>query len=246
MSMIFQSYAVWPHMTVRAERRLRPEDEVDAAAGTRSAHRCAARGDASSRAQAERYPVRALRRPAAARRARAGAGAEARHPAARRAAVEPRRQPARRHALRDPPPARRVPLHVDLRHARPGRGDDHGRPHRGHERRAHRADRHAGGRLRASATRAFVARFIGGEQRASMRRTCRRRTVEVARPRARHRPGRVRRARRADELLREDARCRACWPTSAPTATTRSRASCAARRISAVIATTSSMSGRRS
>jgi alpha-D-ribose 1-methylphosphonate 5-triphosphate synthase subunit PhnL len=35
-----------------------------------------------------------------------------------------------------------------LRHARPDRGHDHGRPHRGAARRHHRADRHAAGAVR--------------------------------------------------------------------------------------------------
>ncbi len=38
----------------------------------------------------------------------------------------------------------KVQLDGDLRHPRPGRGDDAGRPHRHHARRLHRAGRHAG------------------------------------------------------------------------------------------------------
>ena len=51
-------------------------------------------------------------------------------------------------AHRDQAPARARGHDHDLRHARPGRGDDAGRPHRHPEPRPHRADRHARGCLR--------------------------------------------------------------------------------------------------
>ena len=44
----------------------------------------------------------------------------------------------------------RLAHHDRLRHPRPGRGDDDGRPHRGHERRRAAAGRHAAGALRAA------------------------------------------------------------------------------------------------
>ena len=52
-----------------------------------------------------------------------------------------------------------------LRHARPGRGDDDGRPDRGHERRRARAGRDAGGDLRAAGEplRGRVHRLAGDE-----------------------------------------------------------------------------------
>ena len=140
MSMIFQSYALWPHMTV-AENivyglKIRKVDSAtirkkldDILATTRLAP------------LADRYPGRAVRRPAAARRARPRADRRARDAAARRAAVQSRRQPARGDALRGAPPARRVPLHHGLRHPRPGRGDDDGRRDRGDERGQDRAVR---------------------------------------------------------------------------------------------------------
>ena len=136
MSMIFQSYALWPHMTVARERRLRPE-----AAEARPRRRSRKKLDAilaTTRLDGVRRPLsrRAFRRPAAARGARARARRRARNAAARRAAVQPRRQPARGDALRGAPPARRISLHDGLRDARPGRGDDHRRPHRGDERAA--------------------------------------------------------------------------------------------------------------
>ena len=50
-----------------------------------------------------------------------------------RAALEPRREAARADARGDPPPPAAARDDDDLRHARPGRGDDDGRPDRGDE-----------------------------------------------------------------------------------------------------------------
>ncbi len=104
VSMVFQSYALWPHMTV-AENvayglTLRKIDrdtirrKVDAILSTTKLSELA---DALS--------GRIVRRPTAARRACARTHRRAGDAAARRAAVEPRRQPARGDALRDAPPA---------------------------------------------------------------------------------------------------------------------------------------------
>ncbi len=119
MSMIFQSYALWPHMTVGAQRRLRPE-AAQGSTATRS-RRSSSRNPRDDAARRTRRPLsgRAVRRPAAARGAGARADRRAGDAAARRAAVEPRRQAARGDALRGPPPARRVPLHHGLRDPRP-------------------------------------------------------------------------------------------------------------------------------
>ena len=160
MSMIFQSYAIWPNMTVARERRLRP-----AGAQAAARPRCARGVDeildvVQLRAAEGPLSGRAVGRPAAARGAGARHRGRARGAAARRAAVQPRRQPARGDALRDPPPARRVPDHHGLRHARPGRGDGDLRPHRGDEPGPHRADRRAARALRRPQSR-FVAGFIG-------------------------------------------------------------------------------------
>ena len=108
MSMIFQSYALWPHMTVAENvaygltlRRL-PKAEiarkVDAMLGVTQLQPLADRhpGELSGGQQ---------QRVALARRT-SGRAAD---PAAGRAAFEPRHQPARGDALRDPPAARRVP-----------------------------------------------------------------------------------------------------------------------------------------
>ena len=150
MSMIFQSYALWPHMTV-AENivyglKLRKIDSAtikkkldDILATTRLAP------------LAQRYPGELSggqqQRVALARALIVEPG----DAAARRAAVQPRRQPARGDALRGAPPARRVPLHHGLRHPRPVRGDDHGRRDLRDEPRQDRAGRLAGGHLRPAA-----------------------------------------------------------------------------------------------
>ena len=67
---VFQSYAVWPHMTVAAERRLRPR----AAPGRPATSSAAAASLRSSSAAWRALSGRALRRPAAARRPGPGAG----------------------------------------------------------------------------------------------------------------------------------------------------------------------------
>ena len=154
MSMIFQSYAIWPNMTVARERRLRARGAQGPARGdpppawTRSSTWC------SSAHLRDRYPAElsggqqqrvALARVIVVKPARA---------AARRAAVQPRREPARGDALRDPPPARRVQDHHGLRHPRPGRGDGDLRPHRRDEPGPRRADRRAASALRAADARA--------------------------------------------------------------------------------------------
>ena len=66
----------------------------------------------------------------------------------RRAAVQPRRQAARRDARRDQAAAPAPRQHHRLRHARPDRGDDAGRQDRRHEGRRGPAVRHAAGDLR--------------------------------------------------------------------------------------------------
>ncbi len=99
--MVFQNYALWPHMTVRGEHHVRPAAPQARRGGDRApARRRAAQGQ-SHRA---RGPLSgpALRRPAAAGGAGARARAQPRHPAARRAAVQPRREDPRAGARGDP------------------------------------------------------------------------------------------------------------------------------------------------
>ena len=97
----------------------------------------------------------ALGRPAPARGARPRHRARSQGLPVRRAALQPRRQAARADAGRAQEAARAAGRHLDLRHPRPGRGDDAGRPRGGDEgrrgpagRRAARALQHAGQPLR--------------------------------------------------------------------------------------------------
>ena len=96
----------------------------------------------------------ALGRPAPARGARPRAGQAAQAAAARRAAGGARPQAARGDALRAGAPAGAARPHLRHGDARPGGGDGDGEPPRRHERRPHRAGRHAARGLRAAATRA--------------------------------------------------------------------------------------------
>ena len=129
IAMVFQNYALYPHLKVYDNiafgLRLRkvPKDEIDKR--VRRGRR-GARPRGLPQPQAER----ALRRPAAA--GRHGARDRARAPGVPhgRAAVQPGRQAARADAVGDQQPAARPRRHHDLRHARPGRGHDDGRPRR--------------------------------------------------------------------------------------------------------------------
>ena len=108
----------------------------------------------------ERKPRAAVGRPAAARGARAGAGAGPEGLPSRRAAVEPRREAARPHAggARGAAPPPRAD--DGLRHARPARGDDDVGPHRRDGGRAAPAVRAPTEVYQEPANR-FVAGFIG-------------------------------------------------------------------------------------
>ena len=110
----------------------------------------------------------ALRRPAAADRARARARDGAGPAAARRAAVRARRDRARAAARRDPRAAAAPRRHDDHGHARPGGGAVDGRPHRRDEPGAHRAGRHAARGLR-DAGDAVRRRLRRQDQRACRR-----------------------------------------------------------------------------
>ena len=149
---VFQSYALFPHLTRREERRVRPgAQEGRQGRGAQARRRGAGARPARPPRQAQARP--ALRRPAAARRA----GPRARQPparaAARRAARRARPAPAQAAADRaqaDPAGHRD---HVRARHARSGGGHEHGRHDRGHERRPDRAGGRRGRPLRAPADR---------------------------------------------------------------------------------------------
>jgi hypothetical protein len=137
-----------------------PEHVVRAAAAQDPEGRDRAPRQRGGAAAADRPPARppaarALRRSAPARGARSRHRARAEGLPDGRAALEPRRQAARRDARLDqqaaPPPRR----HHRLRHPRPGRGHDDGHAHRRHEgrpdpagREPHRALREAGEQVR--------------------------------------------------------------------------------------------------
>ena len=144
--MVFQSYALFPHMTVAAQRRLWPADGRPAKRGDRQPRRGHA-GHARPGRPGGQISAPALGRPAAARRAGARAGDPPAGPAARRAAGRARPQDAQAHAGRAQGAAARRRHYLHLRHARPGRGDEPLRRHRRHGKGSRRPDRHARGDL---------------------------------------------------------------------------------------------------
>ena len=149
VAMVFQDYALYPHMTVdknigfglRARKMPARRDRA-------TRRRCGA--DARHHGAARALSAPALRRPAPARRHRPGDRARAAALPLRRALVESRRAASRRDARRDQAPAPGDLDDDDLRHPRPDRGDDAGRPHRPDARRGDRAGRLAGRAVRAA------------------------------------------------------------------------------------------------
>ncbi len=215
VGMVFQSYAIWPHMTVaenvafpltvtKHRRYSRGRDR-----GRRSRK---ALGDRRSRRLPGAAGAAALRRPAAARGAGARGRARAAAAAARRAALQSRRPAARRDAQRAQAPAKQDRHHHRLRHPRPVGGAGAVRPDRGDRPGPHPADRLAAGHL-----------FPAGQ---SVRRALRRRHQPAGRPadRRRQRPRRRRGARRiapssawspASSPIRRRSRCRSGRKASA-------------------------------
>ena len=142
IAMVFQNYALYPHMTVFENMsfglRLRKFPKAEIKERVEDAARILDITELS------RPPAEAaLGRPAPARRDGPRDRAQSQGVPVRRAAVEPRRQIARPDAHRDQEGAPEGHDDDGLRHPRPGRGDDAGRPGRRHECRADRADRHA-------------------------------------------------------------------------------------------------------
>ena len=121
MGMVFQAYSLFPNMTARAERRVRPEDPRPRQGRPLEARRRPARAR-RPRPRGRPLSAPALRRHAAARRARARARDRAARAAARRAALGARREGARAAARGDPPHPARARDHDAVRHARPGGG----------------------------------------------------------------------------------------------------------------------------
>ena len=129
------------------EHRLRPAAEEDVEGRHRRA-RQARLEPARPRRVPEAQAARALRRPATARRDGPRDRARARGVPDGRAALEPRREAARADARGDRKAAERPRRDDDLRHPRPDRGHDDGRP-----RRRHAQGRAAAGRRPADALR---------------------------------------------------------------------------------------------
>ncbi len=166
-----------PHR--REEPRLRPQGAEDAEGRDRAA-RAGGRSHARARGPPRPAPRGALRRPAPARRHGPGDRARAGRVPDGRAALEPRREAARRHARRAGPAARSPRDHDDLRHPRPDRGDD-ARRSRGRDARRHDpAGRHA-------------ADALPGARQPLRRRVHRLALDEPRRSRAHRRHGRLRR-----------------------------------------------------
>ena len=134
LSMVFQSYALYPHMSVRNNIAFglkmagQPKDVIEQQGNEGGDH---AEPDRLSRPAAGP----ALRRPAPARRHRPGHRARAEGVPVRRAAVESRRGAARPDAARDHPTASVAEDDDGLCHPRPDRGDDDGRQDRRPQRR---------------------------------------------------------------------------------------------------------------
>ena len=103
----------------------------------------------------------ALRRPAAARRARPRDHRRDPGLPDGRAALEPRRPAAPGDAARDPRPAAEARHDDGLRHPRPDRGDDHGRPRRADATPAASSRTGTPAELYESPASVFAARFIG-------------------------------------------------------------------------------------
>ena len=130
IAMVFQNYALYPHMTVADNMgfslKLRGASADEIGKGVKRAAEILALTPLL-----ERYP----RQLSGGQRQRVAMGrAIVRDPAGvpvRRAAVQSRRQAARRDAHRDQGTASAAEDHHRLRHPRPDRGHDHGRQDRG-------------------------------------------------------------------------------------------------------------------
>ena len=130
IAMVFQSYALYPHMTVADNiaygLKIRKMDKAEIKRRVQEG-----RGHARARPAAGPQAQAAVRWPAAAGRHGPGDRPRAAGLPHGRAAVQPRRQAAGADARRDRRGPARPQRHHDLRHARPDRGDDDGRPGRG-------------------------------------------------------------------------------------------------------------------
>ena len=163
IAMVFQSYALYPHLS-RATRIWRSRCGSRSAPRPRSTRRCAAPQASSGSSNCSSASQRRCRADSAsASRSAAPSSASPRCSCS----TSPCRTSTPRCAMRMrfEFAALHQTLRHDhgLRHPRPGRSDDAGRPHRRHARRPDRADRHPDRALRA-ARQPFVAGFLGSPQ----------------------------------------------------------------------------------
>ena len=147
IAMVFQSYALYPHMTVRRNiefpLRSRKVPTAERAQLVKDAAESLDLGPLLDRKPAQLSGGQRQRVALAPRDRAPPAGVP--HG---RAAVEPRRQAARADPRRAGRAAAPALGHDRLRHPRPGRGDDDGSPHRGARRRRAATGRRTAGRLR--------------------------------------------------------------------------------------------------
>ena len=149
IAMVFQSYALYPHLTVRGNLgfglKLRGTDKAEIGRRVDDVARILGLDEVLERKPGEL---------SGGQRQRVAMGrAIVREPQRvpdGRAALQPRREAARLDARAAQPAARAARRHDGLRHPRPGRGDDAGRPRRGAARRRAAAVRHAAGAVRAA------------------------------------------------------------------------------------------------
>ncbi len=129
LAMVFQNYALYPHLTVYENiafpLRLAKADNETVDKKVRQASKTLDLDE-----HLDRKPGNLSGGSATASRDGPGHRPRGRRVPLRRAAVQPRRQAARSDAHRDRPPAEAARHHHGLRHPRPDRGDDAGRPGR--------------------------------------------------------------------------------------------------------------------
>ncbi len=152
IAMVFQNYALYPHMNVAQNMGFALRMAGVAKGRDRAAR--AGRGEDPR----HRGVPRAEAPPALRRATPAGRDGPRDRPRAERlpdgrAALEPRCEASGRHESRDLRAAAQPRGHDRLRHARPGRGDDHGAPRRRDEGRSAPAVRYASPALRGARER---------------------------------------------------------------------------------------------
>ena len=150
VAMVFQNYALYPHMSVPAEHGIRASPAQARQGGDQPPHRRDRRHPRARRASGEKT-VAALRRPASARGHGTRHGAHAGGVPVRRAAFQSGRQASHPSAPGDRQAAQATWHDDPLRHPRPGRSHDACRQDRDHAGRSYRAGGHA--RNRSSPTR---------------------------------------------------------------------------------------------